>query len=101
MAKYTKDTKQNSDLHQQMPAQNLTPEVDIQGIQHYTRANDQAIHRKLNKDEQMKVDRTHTQETSRNHHPSSHHMEPLREWRRGTSRNTWQRDTERETKEMG
>ena len=27
----------------------------------------------------MEVDKTHTQETSRNHHPSSHHMEPLRE----------------------
>ena len=23
----------------------------------------------------MEVDKTHTQETSRNHHPSSHHME--------------------------
>ena len=23
-------------LHQQMPAQNLTPEVECQGIQHYT-----------------------------------------------------------------
>ena len=27
----------------------------------------------------MEVDRTHTQETSRNHHLSSHHMEPPRE----------------------
>ena len=45
----------------------------------------------------MEVDRKHTQETSRNHHPSSHHMEPPRE---GIS-HTWQRDTERETKEMG
>ena len=24
----------------------------------------------------MEMDRTHTQETSRNHHPSSHHIEP-------------------------
>ena len=30
MAKYTEDTKTNTDLHQQMPAQNTTPEVDRQ-----------------------------------------------------------------------
>ena len=47
MAKYTEDTKTNTDLHQQMPAQNLTLEVDIQGIQHYTLENDPATtHRK-------------------------------------------------------
>ena len=47
MAKYTEDTKKNTDLHQQMSAQNLTPEVDKQGIQHYTLENDQATtHRK-------------------------------------------------------
>ena len=28
MAKYTEDTKMNTDLLQQMPAQNPTPEVD-------------------------------------------------------------------------
>ena len=77
MAKYTEDTKKNTDLHQQMPAQNPTPEVDRQGIQHYTLEMDQATtHRKLNKEEKMEVDRTHTQETSRNHHPSCHQMEP-------------------------
>ena len=30
MANYTEDTKENIDLHQQMPAQNTTPEVDRQ-----------------------------------------------------------------------
>ena len=27
MANYIEDTKKNTDLHQQMPAQNLTPET--------------------------------------------------------------------------
>ena len=73
MAKYTEDTNKNTDLHQQMPAQNLTPEVDRQGMQHYTLENDQeTTHRKLNKEEKMEVDRIHTQETSRNYHPQSH-----------------------------
>ena len=40
MAEYTEDTKKNTDLHQQMPAQNLTPEVDRQYIQQYTLEND-------------------------------------------------------------
>ncbi|KAK2178845.1 hypothetical protein NP493_527g05028 [Ridgeia piscesae] len=58
MAKYTEDTKQNTDLHQQIPAKNLTPEVDRQCIQHYTLENDQATtHRKCNKEEKMEVDR--------------------------------------------
>ena len=38
---------------------------------------------KKKKTENMEVDRTHTQETSRNHHPSSHHMEPPREQVKG------------------
>ena len=48
-----------------MPAQDLTPEVDRQGIQHYTLEMDQTrTHRKLNKEEKMDMDRTHAQETS-------------------------------------
>ena len=63
MAKYTEDTKKNTDLHQQKPAQNPTPEVDRQDIQHYILDNDQATtHRKLNKEEKMEVDRTYTRE---------------------------------------
>ena len=47
MAKYTEETKTNTDLHQQMPAQNLTPEVDRQ-VQHYTLENDEATaHKKM------------------------------------------------------
>ena len=47
MANYTEDTKENTDLHQQMPAQNTTPDVDSQGTQHYTLENYQATtHRK-------------------------------------------------------
>ena len=49
-------------------------------MQHYTLEMDQtSTHRKLNKEEKMEVDRTHTQETYRNHHPSSHRVEPHRE----------------------
>ena len=53
MAKYTENTKKNTDLHQQMPAQNPTPEVVRQSIQQYTLENDQATthtHRKFNGD---------------------------------------------------
>ena len=79
MAKNTEDTKKNTDLHQQMSAQNTTPEVDRQGTQHYILENNQTTtHRKGNKEEKMEVDRTYTQETTRNIHPSSHHMEPPR-----------------------
>ena len=47
MAKYTEDTDTNTDIHQQMPAQNLTPQVVRQGSQHYTLEMDQTItHRK-------------------------------------------------------
>ena len=54
--KYTEDTKKNTDLHQQMPAQNTTPEVDRQGTQHYNLEIDQATtYRKLNKEEKMEV----------------------------------------------
>ena len=49
----------------------------------------------------MEVDRAYTKETTRINHPSSHHMEPPGKRRRGRPRNTWQRDTEIETKEMG
>ena len=77
---HTEDTKENTDLQQQLPVQNTTPEVDRQGTQHYTLENDQTItHRKLNKEKKMEVDRTYTQEATRNHHPSSHHIEPPRE----------------------
>ena len=72
----------------------------LQRIQHYSLENDQATtHRKLNKEEKMEVNRKHTLETSRNHPPLTHHMEPPPgKRRRGRPRNTWQRDTERETK---
>ena len=100
MANYTEDTKTNTDLHQQMPAQNPTPEVDIQGIQHYTLENDQpTTHRNLNKEEKMEVDRTYTQEISRNLDPSSHHMEPPREEVKRQA--TKHRHMDKETKEMG
>ena len=47
MANYTEYTKTNTDLHQQMSAQNPSPEVDRQGIQHKTLENDQVTtHRK-------------------------------------------------------
>ena len=80
MANHTEDTKENTDLHQQMPAQNTTLEVDRQGTEHHTLENNQATtHRKWNKEEKMEVDRTYTKETTRINHPSSHHMEPPRE----------------------
>ena len=70
MAKYTKDTKKNTYLHQQMPVQNITPEVVRQCIQYYTFEMDQiSTHRKCNKEEKMAEDRTHIQVTSRNHRP--------------------------------
>ena len=42
-----KTLKKNTDLHQQMPAQNPTPEVDRQSMQHYTlEINQTSTHRK-------------------------------------------------------
>ena len=80
MAKCKEHTKKNTDLHQQMPVQNVTPEVDRQVIQQYTVEKDQATtHGTWNKEEKIEVDRTHIQDISRNNHPSSHHMEPPRE----------------------
>ena len=47
MAKYAEDTKNNTDVHQQIAAQNPTPEVVRQGIQYYTLEMDQtSTHRK-------------------------------------------------------
>ena len=47
MANHTEDTKENTDLHQQMPAQNTTLEVGRQGTEHHTLENNQATtHRK-------------------------------------------------------
>ena len=47
MAKYTEDTGNNRDFHQQMPTQNPIPNVDRQGIQLYTLEMDQpSTHRK-------------------------------------------------------
>ena len=43
----------------------------------------------------------YTQETTKHHHPSSQHMKHPGKRRRGRPRNTWQRDTEKETKETG
>ena len=47
----------------------------------------------------MEVDKTYIQETTRNNHPSSHHMEPPGKKRRGRPQK--ERDNEKETKEMG
>ena len=38
---YTYKTLKNTDLHQQTPAQNLTPKMVRQGIQHYAIGKDQ------------------------------------------------------------
>ena len=46
MAKYTEDSKKNTDLHQQIHAQNLTSEMVRQGAQHDTLE-------KLNKEDKM------------------------------------------------
>ena len=49
----------------------------------------------------MEVDRTYTQETTKHHHPSSHHMEPPQGRDEEVGHETPGRDTEKETKEMG
>ena len=60
-----------------MPAQNLTPNMVRQGIQHYAVGKDQTIaSRKRNKDEKVEVDRTHTEATSNKHHTTITYMEP-------------------------
>ena len=77
---YTRKTKKNTDLHQQMPAQNLTHKMVRQGIQLYATGKDQTtVSRKRNKEEKMEVDITHTEETSNKHHTIITYMELPRE----------------------
>ena len=88
-----KTLKNNTDLHQEMPAQNPTPEVDRQSIQHYTLEMDQTnTRRKWNKDKKMEVDRTYTlmkpPETITRQVIT---WNPVGKRRRGRPRNTWQR----------
>ena len=74
----------NTDLHQQMPGQNLTPKMVRQGIQHYAVGKDRTIaSKKLNKGQKMEVNRTHTEETSNKHHTTSTYMELPREEKKG------------------
>ena len=80
MANYTENTKKNTDLHQQMPAQNPTPKIVRQDIQQYAMGKDQTTaSRKQNEEEKMEVDRIHTEETSNKHHPTFTYKEPPRE----------------------
>ena len=63
-----------------MPAQNLTPKMVRQGIQHYAVGKNQTTaSRKRDTEEKMDVDRTHTEETSNKHHKTFASMEPPRE----------------------
>ena len=49
----------------------------------------------------MEVDKTHSQETSRYHHPSSHHIEPQGRYEEVGHETPAKRHRDRETKEMG
>ena len=80
--------------------QNLTLEMDRQGIQHYTLEKDQATtHRKVNKEVKMEVDMTHIQVKP----PETITYQAIT-WnspgKRRSDRplNTWQRETGRDTK---
>ena len=86
-----------------MTAQNLTPKMVRQSIQHYAVGKDQTTaSRKGNKEDKMEVDRTHTEETSNQHYTTITYMEPPREdKKRKAKKHTWQRDTENERKKMG
>ena len=67
-----------------MPAQNLTPKMVRQGIQHYAVGKDQATASRTRKDEDnVEVDRIHTEGTSQKHHTTSTYMEPPREEKKG------------------
>ena len=77
---YTRKTKKNTYLHQQMPAQNLTHKIVRQGIQRYATGKYQTtVGRKRNKEEKMEVDITHTEETSNKHNTIITYMELPRE----------------------
>ena len=77
MANYTENTKKNTDLHKQMPEQNLGLKMVRQGTRHYAVGKDQAnARRKRNKEEKIEVDRTHTEEISNKHHTTITYMEP-------------------------
>ena len=101
MSNYTKNTKKNTDLHQQMPAQNLKPKMVRQDIRNYAVGKDQTTaSRKLNKEEKMEVDRTHTEETSHKHHTTITYMEHTREEKKRKAEKQT-RDTENKRKKMG
>ena len=84
-----------------------------QGIQHYALGKDQTTaSRKINNEEEVKEDRTHTEETSNKHHTTSTYMEPPTEEKNRkeetpdrekhlAGRNTWPGDTDNESKKMG
>ena len=68
-----------------MPAQNLTPKMVRQRIQHFAVGKDQTTaSRKRNKEEKVEVDKTHTEETSNKHDTTGTYMEPPTEGKEET-----------------
>ena len=102
MANHIEDTKGNTDLHQQMPAQNTTHEVDRKGTQHYTLENDQElpIENEIKKRQWRWIGHA-LRKPPEAITCQAITWNPPGKRRRGRPRNTWQRDTEKETKEMG
>ena len=79
MANYTENTKKNTDLHQQMPAQILHLKWPVKVSNTTLWERDQAAaNRKRNKEEKIEVDRTHTEKTNSKYHTTIACFEPPR-----------------------
>ena len=95
------DTKKNTDIHQQIPAQNLIPQVVRQGTKQYTLGMDQTTtNRKSNEEEKVQVDRTHLGNLQKPS-PVKPSLGTPGKRRIGRPSYIWQIDTENETNEMG
>ena len=98
---YAENTKKNTDLRQQMSAQNVTHKMVRQGIQNYAVGKEQTTDsRKRNEEEKMEVDRTRTEETSNKHHTTSTYTEPREEKKRKAEKHMEERHRKRK-KEVG
>ena len=102
MAKYIEDTKKNTDLHLQMPAQNPTPEVDskVSTTTLWKMTKQLPIENEIKKRKWRWIGHRLRKPPETITHQAITRSR-TRKRRRGRPRSTWHRDTEKETKEMG
>ena len=102
MANYTENTKKNTDVHQQMPAQNLTHKMVREDTQHklWERTKQLPIENEIKKRKCRWMGHT-LRKPATNNTRQSLTWNPQGKRTIGRPRNTRQRDTENERKKMG